>query len=138
MICPDLRTLLEEFILKKQEVSAAALFRPVARKIRIRCSNQPRWKGIELSDHPYAIHRLGKEHFAGLACAKVLEGIFPSGSDVIRVELTPDGALIQGEGESKISAIDQKKKNRGEPFLAPYTHRTTASFGAFTLRIETA
>lgn len=138
MICPNPWTVSnEELTLKKQEISAAALLRPVARKIRIRCSNQPRWKGIELSNHPHAIHRLGKNHFAGLACDSVLEKIFPNGSDVIRVELTDDGALIQAEGMPKISMAHAKKHSE-ESILAPYRQRTHLSFEGFTLKIESA
>lgn len=137
MICPNLGRSLEEFTLKKQEVPTAALLRPAPRKIRIRCSNQPRWNGITLSNDKHTVHRLGKNHFAGLACDSVLTSIFPNGDDVIRVELTDDGALIQAEGMPRIS-VAHAKKHSSSPFLAPYDRRTMATFEGFSLRIESA
>ena len=123
--------------MEKEEVPAAALLRPVSRKIHIRCSNQPRWKGITLSNDKYAIHRLGRTQFAGLACDSVLEKIFPNGSDVIQVELTDDGALFQAKGLPRIS-LAHAKKHSGEPILVPYRERTQLTFEGFTLKIASA
>lgn len=123
--------------MKKEEVPAAALLRPVARKIHIRCSNQPRWKGITLSNDKHVIHRLGRIQFAGLACDTVLAKIFPNGDDVIRVELTDDGALIRAEGMPRISPA-HAKKHSGEPILVPYHERAQLTFEGFTLKIASA
>lgn len=123
--------------MEKEEVPAAALLRPVSRKIHIRCSNQPRWKGITLSNDKYAIHRLGRTQFAGLACDSVLTKIFPNGSDVIHVELTDAGAVIRAEGMPRISMAHAKKHSK-EPILVPYDRRTHVSLEGFTLNFESA
>lgn len=122
--------------MKKQEVLVASLLRPTSRRIRIRCSNQRRWKGITLSNDRHAIYRLGKDSFAGLACDSVLGKIFPNGDDVIRVELTENGALIQAEGMPRI--LSAHAENSNASILAPYHRRTHIALGSFTLKIESA
>jgi len=115
------------------------------RRIRICCSNKPRWPGITLSDHPHAIHRLGKASFEGLACTSVLEQIFRGNDDAVCVKFTEEGLQIRGEGMATITArgaaTKKTKRTHDIPegsFLAPYDRRTTASFQGFSLKFESA